>query len=227
MWDLRPTLISRKDTPWFPNQSLSGKQAWKSSTLPHATSAYPLSHQNFIVEELEHTEQDTTEKCVSSSDHRVLSNITTKKLRSWHPAPSLHDKQTGKICKQWQTIFLGSKITVDSDCSHEIKRCLLHGKKTYDKPRQCTKKQRCYFADKGPNSQSYGFSSSHVRIWELDHKKGWAPKNWCFQTVVLEKTLESPLDCRDIKTQLILKEINPEYSLEGLKLKLQYFGHLI
>ena len=105
MWDLRPTLISRKDTPWFPNQSLSGKQAWKSSTLPHATSAYPLSHQNFIVEELEHTEQDTTEKCVSSSDHRVLSNITTKKLRSWHPAPSLHDKQTGKICKQWQTLF--------------------------------------------------------------------------------------------------------------------------
>ena len=105
MWDLRPTLISRKDMPWFPNQSLSGKQAWKSSTLPHATSAYPLSHQNFIVEELEHTEQDTTEKCVSSSDHRVLSNITTKKLRSWHPAPSLHDKQTGKICKQWQTLF--------------------------------------------------------------------------------------------------------------------------
>ena len=61
-------------------------------------------------------------------------------------------------------------------------------------------------------------------MWELDHKESWAPKNWCFWTVVLEKTLESPLDCKEI-----LKEISPEYSLEGLmlKLKLQYFGHLM
>ena len=56
-----------------------------------------------------------------------------------------------------------------------------------------------YFANKGPSSQSYGFSSSHVWMWELDHKEGWAPKNWCFWTVVLEKTLESPLDCKEIK----------------------------
>ena len=61
------------------------------------------------------------------------------------------------------------------------------------------KKRRHYFAHKGPSSQSYGFSSSHVRMWELDHKEGWAPKNWCFWTVVLEKTLESPLDCKEIK----------------------------
>ena len=61
------------------------------------------------------------------------------------------------------------------------------------------KKQRHYFADKGPYSQSYGFSSSHVWMWELDHKEGWAPKNWCFWTVVLEKRLESPLDCKEIK----------------------------
>ena len=61
------------------------------------------------------------------------------------------------------------------------------------------KKQRHYFTNKGPSSQSYGFSSSHVSIWELDHKEGWPLKNWCFQTVVLEKTLESPLDSKEIK----------------------------
>ena len=61
------------------------------------------------------------------------------------------------------------------------------------------KKQRYHFASKGPYSQSYGFSISHVRIYELDHKESWALKNWCFWTVVLEKTLESPLDCKEIK----------------------------
>ena len=73
-----------------------------------------------------------------------------------------------------------------------------------------------------------GFSSSHVWMWELDHKEGWAPKNWCFWTVVLEKTLESPLACREIHRSF-LKEISPGYSLEGLmlKLKLQYFSHLM
>ena len=72
-------------------------------------------------------------------------------------------------------------------------------KKSYDKPRQHIKKQRHYFADKGPYSQSYGFSSSHVWIYELDHKESWVPKNWCFLTVVLEKTLKCPLDCKEIK----------------------------
>ena len=73
-------------------------------------------------------------------------------------------------------------------------------KKSYDKPRWCIKKQRHHFADKGPYSQTYGLSSSQVRMWVLDHKEGWVPKNWCFQIVVLEKTLESPLDCKEIKT---------------------------
>ena len=75
-------------------------------------------------------------------------------------------------------------------------------------------------ADKGLSSQGYDFSSSHVWMWELDHKKSLALKNWCFWTVVLEKTLESPLDCKEIKPS-ILKEISPEYSLEGLMLKLK------
>ena len=72
--------------------------------------------------------------------------------------------------------------------------------KSYDKPRQHIKKQRHYFANKGLYDQSYGFSSNHVWMWELDHKESWAPNNWCFWTVVLEKTLESPLDCKEIKS---------------------------
>ena len=72
-------------------------------------------------------------------------------------------------------------------------------KKSYDKPRQCIKKQRHHFANKGQYSQSYGFSSSHVQMWELDHKEGWVPKNWCFQTVVLKKTLENLLDSKGIQ----------------------------
>ena len=72
-------------------------------------------------------------------------------------------------------------------------------KKSYDQPRQHIKKQRHYFANKGPYSQSYGFSSSRVWIWALDHKESWTLKNWCFWTVVLEKTLESPLDSKEIQ----------------------------
>ena len=69
----------------------------------------------------------------------------------------------------------------------------------YDKPKECTKKQRHYFADKGPYRKSCVFSSSHVWMWELDHKEGWALKNWCFWMVMLEKTLEKPFDCKKIK----------------------------
>ena len=93
-------------------------------------------------------------------------------------------------------ILLGSKITADGDCSHEIKRCLLLGRKAMTNLDSILKKQRHYFVDKGPSSLNYGFSSSHVWMWELDYKESWAPKNWCFWTVVL-KTLESPLDHKD------------------------------
>ena len=101
-------------------------------------------------------------------------------------------------------------------------------KESYGQPRQHIKKKRNYFVYNGPSSQGYGFSSGHVWMWELDYKETWAPKNWCFWTVVLEKTLESPLAARR-SNQSILKEISLGCSLEGLtlKLKLQYFGHLI
>ena len=95
-------------------------------------------------------------------------------------------------------IFGGSKITADGDYSHEIKT-LAPWKKSYDQSRQHIKQQRHYFANKVLASQSYGFSCSHVWMWELDHKEGWAPENWCFWTVVLEKILERPLDCKEIQ----------------------------
>ena len=95
--------------------------------------------------------------------------------------------------------LLGSKITADGDCSHEIKRHLLLGRNAMTNLDSILKKQRPHFANKGPYSQSCGFSSSHVWIWELDHKKDWGLKDWCFQTVVLEKTLESAFDSKEIK----------------------------
>ena len=89
-------------------------------------------------------------------------------------------------------------------------------------------KRRHYLANKGPPSQNYDFSSNHVWMWELDNKKSWPPKNWCLWIVVLKRLLRTPWTARR-SNQPILKEINPEYSLEGLmlKLKLQYFGHLM
>ena len=98
-------------------------------------------------------------------------------------------------------------------------------KKRYDQPRQHMKKQRHYFADKGLSSQSCGISSSHVWMWELENKESWVPKNWCFWTVLLEKT--SLLECKEVKA--VNPNGNQPWILEGLilKLKLQYFGDLI
>ena len=94
-------------------------------------------------------------------------------------------------------IFLGSRIMVDSDCSHEIKRCLLLGRKAMTNLDSVLETSLCQ--QWSVYSQSYGFSASHVQVWELDHTGGWVLKNWYFQTVVLEKTLENPLDCVEIK----------------------------
>ena len=113
---------------------------------------------------------------------------------------------------------------MDGDCSHEIKQPLLFGRKAVTNLDSHIKKQRHHFADKGPSSQSYGFSDSHVWMWELDYKESWVLKNWCFW-IVPEKTFGLQRDpiCP------ILKVIIPENSLEGLLLKLkpQYFGHLM
>ena len=124
-------------------------------------------------------------------------------------------------------IFLGSKITADGDCSHEIKRCLLLGRKDMTHWGSILKSTDITLLTKVHLVKTV-FSSSHVWMWELDYKESWAPKNWCFWTVVLEKTLGVPW--ATMRSNLsIVKEISPEYWLEGLmlKLKLQYFGHLL
>ena len=96
-------------------------------------------------------------------------------------------------------ILRGSKIIADGDCTHEIKRRLLLGRKVMTNLDSILKSRDIIFINKGPSNQGYGFSSGHAWMWELDNKESWAPKNWCFWTVVLQKTLESPLDCKGIQ----------------------------
>ena len=124
-------------------------------------------------------------------------------------------------------IFLGSKITEDRDYSHEIKSCLVHGTIAMTNLDGILKSRDITLPIKVLLVKAYGFSSIHVWMWELEYKESWAPKNWSFCTVVLEKTLESPLDCK-------IKPVHPKgnqswISLEGqmMKLKPQYFGHLM
>ena len=94
-------------------------------------------------------------------------------------------------------IFLGSKMTADGDCSHEIKIFLLLGRKTMTNVDSKLKSRDITLPTKVHIVRAMVFASSHVWMWELDHKESWAPKNWCFWTVVLEKTLKSPLDCKE------------------------------
>ena len=124
-------------------------------------------------------------------------NIQKTKIMASGPITSWH-RDGKKVETVADFIFLGSKIP-DGDGSHEIKKSLSSRKKSYDKPKQCIQKQRHHLSDKSPSSQSYGFSSSHVWMWELDRKEGWVAKNWCFWIMVLEKTLGSPLDSKKIK----------------------------
>ena len=98
----------------------------------------------------------------------------------------------GKLETVADFVFLGSKITANGDCSHEIKRRLLLGRKVMTNLESILK-------SRGPSSQGYGYSSGYVWMWELDYKDSWEPKNLCFWTVVLEKTLESPLNCKEIQ----------------------------
>ena len=124
-------------------------------------------------------------------------------------------------------IFLGSKITADGDSSHEIKRSLLLGRKAMTNLDSIVKSRDITLQTKVHLVKAVIFPVV-IYGWELDYKESWAPKNWCFWTVVLEKTFEIPLDCKEIQP-VHPKEINPEYSLERLmlKLKLQSFGHLM
>ena len=120
-------------------------------------------------------------------------NIQKMKIMASGPITSWEiDEETVETVSDF--IFWGSKITADGHCSHEIKRCLLLGRKAMTSLDSMLKSR-----DKGLSHQSYGFSSSHVWMWELDCNENWVPKNWFFWTVVLEKTLESPLDHKEIQ----------------------------
>ena len=105
----------------------------------------------------------------------------------------------GKKWKQCQISYSWAPKSLQTVTAAMKWKTIVPWKKSYDQPRQHIKKQRHHFADKGPYSQSYAFSSSHVWMWELDYKESWAQKNWCFWSVVLEKTLESPLDSQQIQ----------------------------
>ena len=105
----------------------------------------------------------------------------------------------GKQWKQCQTLFSGAPKSLQIVIVAMKSKDAYSLEGSYDQPRQHIKKQRHYFASEGPSGQSYGISSSHVWMWELDYEESWVPKNWCFWTVVLEKTLESPLDCKEIQ----------------------------
>ena len=104
-----------------------------------------------------------------------------------------------KQWKQWQTLFWWAAKSLQMVTAPMKLKDTCYLKESYDQPKQHVKNQRHYFADKCPSSQSYGFSSSRVWMWELDHKESWVLKHWCFWIVVLEKTLESPLNCNEIQ----------------------------
>ena len=131
--------------------------------------------------------KEKSEKAGLKLNFQKTKIVASGPITSWQ----IDEETNGKVM---DFIFLGSKITVNCDYSHEIKRCLLLGSKAVT-----NLEQRHHFADKGPYSQSYSFPNSHVPVWELDHKEGWSPKNWCVQTLLLEKTLDSPLDRKEIK----------------------------
>ena len=105
----------------------------------------------------------------------------------------------GKQWKQWLTLFWGAPKSLQMVTAAMKLKDACSLEERYDQPRQNIKKQRRYFANKCLSSQSYGFSSGHVWMWELEYEEIWALKNWCFWTVVLEKTLESPLDCKEVQ----------------------------
>ena len=125
-------------------------------------------------------------------------------------------------------IFLGTKIAADGDCSHEIKRCLLLGRKVMTNLDSILKSRDITLPTKVHIVKAYGVSSSHVQMWVLDHKEGWAPRIDAFELWCWRSLLRVPWTARR-SSQTILKEISPGYSLEGLTLKLilQYFGHLM
>ena len=125
---------------------------------------------------------------VKEESEKVGLKLNIQKTKIMASGPITSWEIDGKQWKHWETVFslqmVSAAMKLKTPAPWEI---------SYDQPRQHIKKQRHYFANRGLSNQSYGFSSGHVWMWESDYKESWAPKNWCFWTVMLEKTLESPL----------------------------------
>ena len=136
--------------------------------------------------------KEESEKVGLKLNIQKMKIMASSSITSWQI-----DGETMEIVTDF--IFLGSQITADGDCSHEIKRCLLLGRKAMTNLDSILKSRDIPLPTKVPSSQTCGFSSSHIWTWELAYKESRVPKNWCFWTVVLEKTLESPLDCKEIQ----------------------------
>ena len=164
------------------------------SRLPWAISAIKYADNTTLTAESEEELKSLLMKMKRGSEKAGLKlSIQKTKIVASSPISSWQIyEETMEIVANF--IFLGSKITADGDCSHEIKRHLLLGRKTIANLRQHIEKQRHCFVDKCPSSQSYCFSSNHVWMWELDYKESWVLKSWCFWAVVLEKNFEIPLD---------------------------------
>ena len=164
---------------------------------------------------------------VEEESEKVNLNLNIQKTKVMASGPITSWQIDGETVESMADFILGgSKITANGGYSREIKRYLLLGRKAMTNLDSIFKSRD--ITNKGLSRQSYGFSSGHVWMWELYYKESWVPKNWCFWTVVLKKTLEGPLDGKEIQPAYP-KGNQPGYSLEGLmlKLKLQHFGHLM
>ena len=154
------------------------------------------AHDTTLMAESEEELKSLLMKVKEESENAGLKlNIQKMKIRA--SGPITHGKWMRKQWNERRTLFSWAPESLQMVTAAVKLKTVAPWKKSYDKPRQHIKKQKYYFANKGP--YSHGFSSSHVWMWELDHKESWAPKNWCFCTVVLEKILESPLDCKEIE----------------------------
>ena len=155
-----------------------------------------------LMEESEEELKSLLMKVKEESEKAGL-KLNTQKMKIMASGPITSWQIDGETMETVRNfIFLAFKITADGDCSHDIKRHLLLGGKAMANLNSILKSRDITLPKKGPSSQSYGFYSSHGWMWELDYKESWVPKNWCFWTVVLEKTIENPLDCKEIQSVL-------------------------
>ena len=179
------------------NAELDEAQAWVKIAGRNINNLRYADDTTLIVESEEELKSLLMKVKEESGKVGLKLNIQKTKIMASDPITSLQiDGETVETVRDF--IFLSSKITADADCSHEMKRHLLLQRKVMTNLDSILKSMRHYFTNKNLSSQSYGLSSSHVQIWDLDYKENWELKNWCFWNV-LEKALESPLDCKEVQ----------------------------